>query len=687
MEGQDAHGADAPAGPAGGQAAFLRMLGSAGDALARGLASECPDVAEHDLNAAVVSSVLQAIFLRVGQEAGIAGPGTLSLLAGSDGIAKRMARACSDAGLAPDIFFVPGAAGARPLPQIPDDALRTLVRTADDPDFPVPCTRLPLDACAAILDRHLGTRIGMGEGYRIARTAKSAMLYTGSVDVPAQPVVDYLINRAISGLDADTAAPAGTAVRILDPACGAGIFLLAAYRRLAQRTTASPDPAALRADAAEGPLCRSVFGTDIDPESVSAARFVLLLAFIEEFRRQGAGPPSAGQIRRACSCLEGNIRCGNALIGPDYFTGKQVHPFNAEKRRRVNAFDWQEAFPKIVSSGGFDAVAGAPPPYRPFAVKEREDYFQTHYAAYAEGAGLYVYFTEKALSLLKPGGRLLFLLPAPFLRSESARPLRRLLLARRIREIADTGRTRILQDRAVPLYVLSLANEPPGEPFAVLRLEAGAGSAAAVIPGRGFSLDQRTLDNGGWTLADRRAGEIFKKLMTRGTPLERYAMGEIARGPGQDGTAIASFGDCGLPVFPYDRDGPAFSAGQNDPYLAGILSSPLARFLLARLCPGEGSGHIPGPECVGKIPVVVPDFDRLADKSRYDRMAALVRHRIALARYLQKAGTDQERRLVRQEIDATDMQIDARVYELYGLTAEEIAVVETCNRNRTGEAT
>jgi hypothetical protein len=47
-----------------------------------------------------------------------------------------------------------------------------------------------------------------------------------------------------------------------------------------------------------------------------------------------------------------------------------------------------------------------------------------------------------------------------------------------------------------------------------------------------------------------------------------------------------------------------------------------------------------------------------------------------LHQYLQRAKTDQERRLVQQEIEATDMKIDALVYELYGLTEEEIEIVE-----------
>ena len=82
------------------------------------------------------------------------------------------------------------------------------------------------------------------------------------------------------------------------------------------------------------------------------------------------------------------------------------------------------------------------------------------------------------------------------------------------------------------------------------------------------------------------------------------------------------------------------------------------------------------PAAVGKLPIYVPDFEKLTDRNRYDKMVSLVTHILELNRYLPQCKTDQERRLVQQEIDATDVRIDALVYELYGLTAEEITVVE-----------
>ncbi|MEN6442759.1 MAG: hypothetical protein WC391_00370 [Methanoregula sp.] len=61
-------------------------------------------------------------------------------------------------------------------------------------------------------------------------------------------------------------------------------------------------------------------------------------------------------------------------------------------------------------------------------------------------------------------------------------------------------------------------------------------------------------------------------------------------------------------------------------------------------------------------------------------MVALVTHILELNHYLPQAKTDQERRLVQQDIDATDVRIDALVYDLYGLTAEEIELVESATR-------
>jgi hypothetical protein len=116
---------------------------------------------------------------------------------------------------------------------------------------------------------------------------------------------------------------------------------------------------------------------------------------------------------------------------------------------------------------------------------------------------------------------------------------------------------------------------------------------------------------------------------------------------------------------------------RDDKYLLGILNSTLMLFLFNKLLPKlRGDFFEPNWVIFKNFPIYIPDFEKLADKTRHDKMVSLVTHILELNRYLPQAKTDQERRLVQQEIDATDVRIDALVYELYGLTPDEIAVVE-----------
>ena len=63
-------------------------------------------------------------------------------------------------------------------------------------------------------------------------------------------------------------------------------------------------------------------------------------------------------------------------------------------------------------------------------------------------------------------------------------------------------------------------------------------------------------------------------------------------------------------------------------------------------------------------------------------IVSLVTGMLELHKHLSHAKTDQEKRLVTQEIESTDRQIDSLVYGLYGLTADEIAVVEEITEKR-----
>ena len=101
---------------------------------------------------------------------------------------------------------------------------------------------------------------------------------------------------------------------------------------------------------------------------------------------------------------------------------------------RINAFDWEgpHGFPQAMAAGGFDAVIGNPPYIRIQALKqwapqEVEFYKQRYRAARKGNYDIYVVFVEKGLGLLKPGGRLGYILPSKFFTTDYGASLRALL--------------------------------------------------------------------------------------------------------------------------------------------------------------------------------------------------------------------------------------------------------------------
>jgi Xaa-Pro aminopeptidase len=75
-------------------------------------------------------------------------------------------------------------------------------------------------------------------------------------------------------------------------------------------------------------------------------------------------------------------------------------------------------------------------------------------------------------------------------------------------------------------------------------------------------------------------------------------------------------------------------------------------------------------------PIRTIDFSSPADRARHDRLVELVDKMLAPTPKLRAVKTEAERQTLQNAVTATDQQIDALVYELYGLTPEEIRLVE-----------
>jgi hypothetical protein len=113
-------------------------------------------------------------------------------------------------------------------------------------------------------------------------------------------------------------------------------------------------------------------------------------------------------------------------------------------------------------------------------------------------------------------------------------------------------------------------------------------------------------------------------------------------------------------------------------FILGILNSKVIDFIYSIMNPekGEALAEVKKHH-VERLPVPSNDVVANAGKSRHDRMVSLVDQMLSLHKRLQAARTEQDKTLLQRQIAATDKEIDRLVYDLYGLTEDEIAIVES----------
>jgi hypothetical protein len=143
---------------------------------------------------------------------------------------------------------------------------------------------------------------------------------------------------------------------------------------------------------------------------------------------------------------------------------------------------------------------------------------------------------------------------------------------------------------------------------------------------------------------------------------------------------------CKHPRFYYDDKGiyltnTAYALGTGDKYLLGILNSQLFWFAISNISIpfGVRAGEFRYRliyQYMEKVPVRKLDLKKPAEKAAHDKMVDLVNRRLALTPKLRAATADSEKAVLQNAVTATDQQIDQLVYELYGLTEDEIKLVE-----------
>ncbi len=302
-----------------------------------------------------------------------------------------------------------------------------------------------------------------------------------------------------------------TAIRVADPACGSGAFLVAAfdaldaeYRRVneqIQALTGTPD----FFDIDRSILNHNLHGVDLNAESIEITKLSLWL--------------KTAQHGKPLQSLEAHLRVGNSLISPA--DGGATY---AEE-----PFDWQAAFPEVVADGGFDVVLGNPPYVRMERLKPVKPYLERRYAVASDRLDLYGYFYELGVRLLKPGGRLGYISSSTFFKTGSGDKLRTFLLGNaQLRALVDFGDIQVFEGVTTypAIVVLARADQPdPAAPLQFLALgEKLPENLSAAFAREARAMPQAQLDGAGWRLEDETAARLRDKLV-RGHPTLKEVCG------------------------------------------------------------------------------------------------------------------------------------------------------------------
>ncbi len=446
--------------------AFLKEIEAWRDVLARNIALRNTDLSTRELNFAVQRTIDRIIFLRICEDRGIEGYGQLMALQNGTETYKRVCQIFrrADERYNSGLFHFRKDKDRTEPPDgltlnltVDDKVLKGIVKELYYPESPYEFSVLPADILGHIYEQFLGKVIRLTPAHRAVVEDKPEVKKAGGVYYTPTYIVGYIVEHTVGKLLDGKTPNQLSKLRVLDPACGSGSFLLGAYQTLldwhlkwyaehdAEKHARGRQPKVFRGPGGDWRLTtaekkrillNNIYGVDIDPQAVEVTKLSLLLKVLEGENAETLGKSLRLFHERALPDLADNIKCGNSLIGPDFYEGKQLSLIDEEERYRINAFDWNAEFPEIMQAGGFDAVIGNPP-YGAEYPAVVLPYIRSRFSTYIGRGESYLLFVEKGLEVLRQGGEFAYIIPDTYLNLGFTNVLRDLLFRNsKLQEIA-----------------------------------------------------------------------------------------------------------------------------------------------------------------------------------------------------------------------------------------------------------
>jgi len=312
---------------------------------------------------------------------------------------------------------------------------------------------IPVDLLGSIYEQYLGVVL-RGTEKRVKLDLESGKRKKMGIYYTPSYIVDYIVKNTIGEYCKEKSLDEVLNVKVVDPACGSGSFLIRAFQELINiveeklkkgeksekyKHTFQEWKDKLSLGEKATILTNCIYGVDLDEKAVELAQLNLLLKILEEETRETR--------KKILPNMKDNIKNGNSLISDSSYD---------------KAFNWNAQFSDVFRDGGFDVVVGNPPYVNNRNLPpEQKKFFEKNYKTSYQQYDLYVLFYEKSLEIIKQEGYLGFIAPNKFTITKYGEPLRKLILLNELKSIVDVSQLNVFNDASTYPYVIIIRKNKP----------------------------------------------------------------------------------------------------------------------------------------------------------------------------------------------------------------------------------